>query len=193
MSLYEDFNNGSKAYYDEVPRYKNPYEVSSHFDDSNHAAWEKGWDKACEEHTIFTENQTLKAEKQELFIERAEALEEGMFLSNDVARLKEQLEVQKLELEGDIQFANECVERFKEDAKNFASAFKYQCKDVDNLESQTVEVSTLLRDAYRYGIDSSIFSFRREKMIEYLKSMRVKVDALKESFPEKLVKSEKDA
>jgi len=65
MSLYEDFNNGSKAYYDEVPRYKNPYAGEGTDDIDNHAAWEKGWKQSSSEHNLFTENQRLKAVNEE--------------------------------------------------------------------------------------------------------------------------------
>lgn len=65
MSLMEDFNNGHKAYYEEVPRYKNPWS-GCHFDDSNASYWDKGWEVAKEEHRLFTENQGLKEEKADL-------------------------------------------------------------------------------------------------------------------------------
>jgi hypothetical protein len=60
MSLMDDFNAGHKAYYEKVPRYKNPYEDSPHFDDSNYVAWDEGWLSAESEHRLFTENQELK-------------------------------------------------------------------------------------------------------------------------------------
>jgi hypothetical protein len=52
-----------------------------------------------------------------------------------------------------------------------------------------VGISTLLDSSYYYCTDSSIFSFRREKLIEYLKSLRVKVLAMKKEFPEKVTKT----
>jgi len=63
MSFMDDFDNGSKAYYDEVPRYKNPYSGESHNGlghESNYVAWEKGWKSSSAEHNLFTENQELK-------------------------------------------------------------------------------------------------------------------------------------
>ena len=98
MSLYEDYENGGKAYYDEVPRYKNPYSGSNHYDDSNHAAWEKGWKRASQEHNLFTENQTLKAEK-------------------------EALEISNAELQGDNDYLREVAIRCKEDKATFVTAF----------------------------------------------------------------------
>lgn len=65
MSLMDDFDAGHKAYYDEVPSYKNPYADSPHFDDSNFKAWERGWFAASNEHRTFTENQDLKNELEE--------------------------------------------------------------------------------------------------------------------------------
>jgi hypothetical protein len=192
MSLYEDFNNGSKAYYDEVPRYKNPY--SGEGDESSnyaYAAWEKGWKQSSSEHNLFTENQSLKAEKKKFGIERAESMEENMFLKDDVAKLQENLEVQKMELEGDVQFADETVERFKQDKKIAVTAFDIAVDKMDKLKDQTVVISTLLDEAFYYSTDSTIFSFRREKLIDMIKNLRRKVDAMKDAFPEIIKKDRK--
>lgn len=62
MSLMEDFKNGHKAYYEEVPRYKNPLFNST----PEHIAWLDGWDQAKTEHDMFTDNQLLKEEKEAL-------------------------------------------------------------------------------------------------------------------------------
>jgi len=171
-------DEGHKAYYDDVPRYKNPYDG----DRASFTLWFTGWDKASEEHNLFTENQTLKAENKELVIERAEVLEENMFLNNDLARL-----------ESSNEHFQEVATHCQEDAKHFAKALEYQCKDMDKLRASTVEISVLLRTAFYYSTDSTIFSFRREILIDYLKKLRVKIDAMEESFPEKTIKSEKKA
>jgi hypothetical protein len=62
MSLIDEFDKGHKAYYDEVPRYKNPWSEKGHYDDSEFNAWERGWDTANEHHELFTENQRLQIE-----------------------------------------------------------------------------------------------------------------------------------
>ena len=62
MSLIDIFNDGHKAYYDEVPRYKNPCLGFN----SEYTFWEMGWDKASGEHSSFTENQQLKTDNQRL-------------------------------------------------------------------------------------------------------------------------------
>lgn len=65
MSLMQDFERGHKDYYDEVPRYKNPWS-GGHLNDGNAAYWDKGWEVAKEEHHLFTENQELKTHISEL-------------------------------------------------------------------------------------------------------------------------------
>ena len=131
------------------------------------------------------ENMFLVDDKARLETERDKFRDTVIELKTYIGTIEEKLEVQKMEFEGDIQFAGECEARAVEDAKNFATAFKFQCKVMDKLRSQTVEVSTLLDSSYHYCTDSSIFSFRREKLIEYLKSLRVKVLALQKEIPEK--------
>jgi hypothetical protein len=51
---------GGRAYYDDTPRYKNPYSgVSGEF-------WFEGWDQANSVHDLFTQNQALEAQNKEL-------------------------------------------------------------------------------------------------------------------------------
>lgn len=52
--------DGREAFYDEVLRYKNPYE------DEAAKFWFQGWDASCEEHRLFTSNQELTIRNQEL-------------------------------------------------------------------------------------------------------------------------------
>lgn len=155
---------GSAAYYEEVPRYKCPYT-----EDAVVEWWHYGWDQAQKEHELFTENQSLKAEN---------------------ASLKEQLEVQKMELQCDIDFANECVERYKEDKKIFSTAFDISGDKIEELRSQTVEISSLLSQASSYLDNNGTFSFRREKMKKYMFDLRVLVTTMKDTYPEKITKSE---
>jgi len=109
MSLIDDFNAGHKAYYDEVPRYKNPYSESGHYDDSNYVSWEKGWDVACNEHRMFAENQRLKTENEQLGTERAEALEECIFLGNDIYNLQQILDKKERERESALLDLNDLL------------------------------------------------------------------------------------
>jgi hypothetical protein len=102
---------GSAAYYEEVPRYKCPYT-----EDAVVEWWHYGWDQAQKEHELFTENQSLKAEN---------------------ASLKEQ-----------IDFANECVERYKEDKKIFSTAFDISGDKIEELRSQTRVLVTTMKDTY---------------------------------------------
>ena len=81
---------GHKSYYDDVLRCKNPESTELCV-----LLWFKGWDTAEAEHRLFTENQLLKCENKELFIERAEALEEGMFLKEDLFNLREQVKTER--------------------------------------------------------------------------------------------------
>ncbi|MCK4500320.1 hypothetical protein KAU11_07470 [Candidatus Babeliales bacterium] len=86
---------GHKAYYDDVPRYKNPYDG-----ENTTGLWLEGWDRAEQEHRLFTENQELKSHISTLSLantdeiialktERAEALEEAMFLVQDIHDMRE--------------------------------------------------------------------------------------------------------
>jgi len=54
------FEEGCKAYYDNIPRYKNPYTASSS------SLWFLGWDEASNRQDLFSENQSLKLENAEL-------------------------------------------------------------------------------------------------------------------------------
>jgi hypothetical protein len=54
------FDLGKEAYYNKIPRYKNPYPGEPG------ELWFSGWDMACKEHELFTENQSLKLENEEL-------------------------------------------------------------------------------------------------------------------------------
>lgn len=187
MSLYEDYENGGKAYYDEVPRYKNPYSGNNHYDDSNHAAWEKGWKRASQEHNLFTENQLLKAKNEELEREHAECMEENMFLVDDKSRFETEVGA----LKGDNEYLREVAIRCKEDKETFVMAFDIAGNKIDVLHDSTVEISTLLREVFYYSTDSNIFSFRREKLIQFIKDLRVKVLAMEKLFPEKIIKTKK--
>jgi len=98
---------GSKSYYDDIPRYKNPYEYSEEIGDSNDCfeLWNEGWDKASENHTIFTENQQLKAEQSEWKVEKesyVDAVSMGQTIikiqEQKIAKLKESLEVEVADL-----------------------------------------------------------------------------------------------
>ena len=144
MNLMDIFDLGFHAYHDGVPSYKNPYNDNNHYDDSEHTAWRRGWFAAGKEHELFTENQTLKAKNEELFLERAEALDEVMCLKDDVFGLKSELDL-----------IRESFSLYKESS-----------------ESQLVEISTLLKDLYYYSTDSSIFTFRRENLIQMIQNVR---------------------
>ena len=152
---------GHDSYYEEVPRYKNPYPVIV---DNNHNNWNTGWDVASEEHRLFTENQTLKAEK-------------------------EALEIEVDTLKGDNDYLREVAVRCKEDKETFVTAFGIAGDKIDSFRGSTVEISTLLDASFFYATDSTIFAFRREKMITYLRDLRAKVLALKKDFPEKIIKT----
>lgn len=178
-------DEGNKAYYDEVPRYKCPYGLNSEC----MSLWFKGWDQAQSDHNLFTENQTLKAKNEELEREHAGCMEENMFLVDDKSRL----EIEVGALKGDNDYLREVAIRCKEDKEIFRKAAEIGYEKMDSLRSQTVEIDTLLDTSYYYSTDSTIFSFRREKIIEYLKSLRVKVLAMRKSFPEKVIKNNKDA
>lgn len=62
--------DGEKAFYDGVPRYKNPYVREDEREEES--AWWRGWDSASEEHRIFAENKELKEtiENQKIQIDR---------------------------------------------------------------------------------------------------------------------------
>ena len=60
------FELGKKSYYEGIPRYKNPY------CDSMGEMWINGWDSACKEHELFTENQHLKLGNKKLMKEMVE-------------------------------------------------------------------------------------------------------------------------
>jgi len=60
------FDLGKKSYYDGIPRYKRPYEGSMG------EIWVDGWDSANKEHELFTENQSLKLQNEELVKEKTE-------------------------------------------------------------------------------------------------------------------------
>jgi len=113
---------GHKAYYDDLPRYKNPYKER---ESVPYELWNSGWDQAKTEHDLFTENQRLKAEK-------------------------ESLELEISELKGDIDFAHEQVERFK--------------NDIDKIDE-------LAHSLVGYINETNKFRFSREKMINILKCM----------------------
>lgn len=92
---------GRQSYYSNVVRYKNPYGEAEH----ESKWWFMGWNDACQCHESFAEvmllrasNTELKEKNQELFGERAEALEEGMFLQQDVFDLKEKIESGMVEI-----------------------------------------------------------------------------------------------
>ncbi len=53
---------GRDAYYDKLPRYKNPYVGKG----SAEKWWYEGWNDACQNHTLFVENMGLKERKREL-------------------------------------------------------------------------------------------------------------------------------
>lgn len=53
---------GRDAYYDKVPRYKNPYVGEG----DAQKWWYEGWNDACQSHTLFVENMGLKERKVEL-------------------------------------------------------------------------------------------------------------------------------
>lgn len=68
MNTLSIFKLGSKAYYEEVPHYKNPYVdiPLDGVDNSAHSIWLEGWHSAEKEHNLFTENQELKGHISEL-------------------------------------------------------------------------------------------------------------------------------
>lgn len=100
MSLMDDFNAGHKAYYDGVPRYKNPYDDAPHFDDSNYSAWEKGWDQASIEHDAFTKIQQLEAQNKELCVDNEELKKQNKELSRIRANVGMSLVELKIYVEG---------------------------------------------------------------------------------------------
>jgi len=104
MSLMDDFNSGHKAYYDEVPRYKNPYDDAPHFDDSNYYAWEKGWDAANKEHDLFTEAQSLKTQNKELCDDNKSLTSQNKELSRIRANVAMSLVELKIYVEGRVWF-----------------------------------------------------------------------------------------
>lgn len=66
--LHHLIKEGGKAYYDDIPRYKNPYSsVSGEF-------WFEGWDQAHSVHELFTKNQFLEEENKHLKLENKRLL-----------------------------------------------------------------------------------------------------------------------
>ena len=74
--------DGREAFYDQVLRYKNPYDGvgSSEF-------WFQGWDAACEEHKLFTANQDLCLKNQELLTQVEELISQAAQSSKDHYKL----------------------------------------------------------------------------------------------------------
>ena len=70
MTAIEIINQGHESYYNEVPRYKNPYEDSPGMCD-NSILWFSGWDQANSVHDLFTRNQLLDAENKKLTEDKA--------------------------------------------------------------------------------------------------------------------------
>lgn len=100
---------GSKAYYDNIPRWKNPYEGEIG------EVWIKGWDFSQEEHKLFTESKNLDNQIQEQKKLNAE-------LETKIKLLKEEL----ARVEKSLSFNKEIIQKIK------LSMLSYQ-RDMDSL------------------------------------------------------------
>jgi hypothetical protein len=115
--------------------------------------WFKGWDQAQSDHNLFTENQTLKAKNEQLEREHAGCMEENMFLVDDKSRL----EIEISALKGDNDYLREVAIRCKEDKETFRKAAEIGYEKMDDIRLS-------LKSAITYIDDSSVLSFRREKI-----------------------------
>ncbi len=162
-------DEGSKAYYEEVPRYKNPHELNSEF----MSLWYKGWDQSKSDHDLFTENQTLKAKIE-------------------VLKKSESMGLESLKISVDIIASHtDTIETLENERASALEENMFLVDDVAKLVSQMAEISTLLDSSYYYCTDSSIFSFRREKLIDMIKILRKKVGSpeVKKNNPKDIEKS----
>jgi len=72
--MHNIIKEGHGAFYDDTPRYKNPYEG----DESE--LWFSGWDSGEQEHRLFTENQEMKEKISSL---EGELKEKNSFLQRN--------------------------------------------------------------------------------------------------------------
>lgn len=116
MTAIEIVNQGHESYYNEEPRYKNPYEDNPGLCD-NAILWFFGWDQANQEHDLFTKNKSLEAENKELFIENEGLKKANKELSRLCANVSMSLSELKIYVEGRnwFQFSREKVIEHIED------------------------------------------------------------------------------
>ncbi len=149
---------GHDAFYAESPRYKNPYHD---FDDK---LWFFGWDSAEREHSMFTDNQTLREEKRE---EKKQWSKKESFLNAVILHSKT-----------DIERLNEDKEQWKKDYKrltalNIDSGNKISTilKSKLHLDIKLVYINSKVSSLYNYIGSTKMFFLSREKITSPLKKI----------------------
>jgi hypothetical protein len=133
--------DGEKAFYDEVVRYKNP-----HDDEIPRGWWYLGWDSAEEKHNLFSTNKRLILEN-EILEDKVEALEKDVLCkAESLAKYETIVSVDSVRLVGHEKYITE-------------------------LEEKELLVNQGVREIISSIESSNIFTFSREKIIAALKEL----------------------